>query len=106
MPIVILLYIMYNIFYHRRVFIVTGRTELELPDTRKRMGNKASYVDVYPFIWNEFKKHGYVTGKYNILSFRFYILSLTRTSIYIVRTPFAFRPVILAPEPYSLCVQS
>lgn len=55
---------MYNIFYYRRVLIVTGRTELELPDTRKRMGNKASYVDVYPFIWNEFKKHGYVTGKY------------------------------------------
>lgn len=53
-------------FYHRRVLIVTGRTELELPDTRKRMGNKASYVDVYPFIWNEFKKHGYVTGEYNI----------------------------------------
>ncbi|XP_025413865.1 uncharacterized protein LOC112685993 isoform X2 [Sipha flava] len=42
--------------------ILTGRTELELPDTRKRMGNKASYVDVYPFIWNEFQKHGYVTG--------------------------------------------
>ncbi|XP_060838613.1 uncharacterized protein LOC132920325 isoform X2 [Rhopalosiphum padi] len=42
--------------------ILTGRTELELPDTRKRMGNKASYVNVYPFIWNEFKKHGYVTG--------------------------------------------
>lgn len=42
---------------------VAGRTELELPDTRKRMGNQASYVDVYPFIWNEFKKHGYVTGK-------------------------------------------
>lgn len=45
------------------VFIIIGRTELELPDTRKRMGNKASHVDVYPFIWNEFKKHGYVTGK-------------------------------------------
>ncbi|XP_025201411.1 uncharacterized protein LOC112598955 [Melanaphis sacchari] len=42
--------------------ILTGRTELELPDTRKRMGSKASYVDVYPFIWNEFKKYGYVTG--------------------------------------------
>lgn len=45
------------------IFIVTGRTELELPDTRKRMRNRASYVDIYPFIWNEFKKHGYVTGK-------------------------------------------
>ncbi|XP_050419630.1 uncharacterized protein LOC126832759 isoform X2 [Adelges cooleyi] len=42
--------------------ILTGRTELELPDTRKRMGNKASYVDVYPFIWKLFKKYGYVTG--------------------------------------------
>ncbi|VVC43462.1 Hypothetical protein CINCED_3A003648 [Cinara cedri] len=42
--------------------ILTGRTELELPDTRKRMGSKASTVDVYPFIWHEFKKHGYVTG--------------------------------------------
>lgn len=46
--------------------IVIGRTELELPDTRKRMGNKASYVDVYPFIWKEFMKYGYVTGKRNI----------------------------------------
>lgn len=65
--------------------ILTGRTELgkvlngtriiviklirvfcllltELPDTRKRMGKDAQYVNVYPFIWNDFQRNGYVTG--------------------------------------------
>lgn len=42
--------------------LLTGRTELELPDTRRRMGNKATYVDVYPFIWNDYSNHGYVTA--------------------------------------------
>ncbi|XP_072152981.1 uncharacterized protein [Bemisia tabaci] len=41
--------------------ILTGKTELQLPDTRKRMGSKASHVDVYPFIWKDFQKNGYVT---------------------------------------------
>lgn len=26
------------------------------------MGSKAGYVDIYPMIWNEYKKNGYVTG--------------------------------------------
>lgn len=42
--------------------ILTGKIELELPDTRKRMGHKASYVDVYPMIWNKYKENGYITG--------------------------------------------
>lgn len=42
--------------------ILTGKIELELPDTRKRMGQKANYVDVYPIIWNQYKKNGYITG--------------------------------------------
>ncbi|XP_076238504.1 uncharacterized protein LOC143181785 [Calliopsis andreniformis] len=42
--------------------ILTGKIELELPDTRKRMGLKANYVNVYPMIWNEYKKNGYITG--------------------------------------------
>lgn len=41
--------------------ILTGKTELELPETRKRMGNKAQFVNVYPFVWNDFSKNGYVT---------------------------------------------
>lgn len=41
--------------------ILTGKTELELPDTRKRKLN-STYVDVYPFVWKDFKKNGYVTG--------------------------------------------
>uniref|UniRef100_A0A8D8S884 DUF229 domain containing protein n=2 Tax=Cacopsylla melanoneura TaxID=428564 RepID=A0A8D8S884_9HEMI len=41
--------------------ILTGYTELELPDTRRRMGSKAAFCDVYPFIWKEFEKAGYVT---------------------------------------------
>lgn len=42
--------------------ILTGKIELELPDTRKRMGLKANYVNVYPMIWNQYKKNGYITG--------------------------------------------
>ncbi|XP_026672078.1 uncharacterized protein LOC108628160 isoform X1 [Ceratina calcarata] len=42
--------------------ILTGKIELELPDTRKRMGSKANYVNVYPMIWNEYKKKSYITG--------------------------------------------
>lgn len=42
--------------------ILTGKIELELPETRKRMGNKADYVNVYPMIWNKYKEHGYITG--------------------------------------------
>ncbi|XP_069676617.1 uncharacterized protein [Periplaneta americana] len=42
--------------------ILTGKTELELPETRKRMGDKASYVNIYPFVWKDFQENGYVTG--------------------------------------------
>ncbi|XP_076395907.1 uncharacterized protein LOC100877796 [Megachile rotundata] len=42
--------------------ILTGKIELELPDTRKRMGAKANYVNVYPMIWNQYKQNGYITG--------------------------------------------
>lgn len=42
--------------------ILTGKIELELPDTRKRMGLKAKYVNVYPMIWNQYKENGYITG--------------------------------------------
>ncbi|KAK0087881.1 hypothetical protein PV325_013870 [Microctonus aethiopoides] len=42
--------------------ILTGKIELELPETRKRMGAKANYVDVYPMIWKKFKDSGYITG--------------------------------------------
>ncbi|XP_015126195.1 uncharacterized protein LOC107047849 [Diachasma alloeum] len=42
--------------------ILTGKIELELPETRKRMGPKANHVDVYPLIWKEYKNNGYITG--------------------------------------------
>lgn len=42
--------------------ILTGKIELELPETRKRMGAKADFVDVYPMIWNRYKESGYITG--------------------------------------------
>lgn len=48
--------------------ILTGRTELELPETRKRMGEKASFVNVYPFVWKDYQANGYVTGDYNIIN--------------------------------------
>ncbi|MCL4129800.1 UNVERIFIED_CONTAM: hypothetical protein GTU68_007422, partial [Idotea baltica] len=41
--------------------ILTGKTELELPETRKRMGKEAQFVNVFPFIWNDFRNNGYVT---------------------------------------------
>ncbi|CAH0556728.1 unnamed protein product [Brassicogethes aeneus] len=41
--------------------ILTGKTELELPDTRKRMKN-SEFVNSYPFVWNDYKDAGYVTG--------------------------------------------
>lgn len=41
--------------------ILTGQTELELPNTKKRMKD-SQFVNVYPFVWNDFKKAGYVTG--------------------------------------------
>ncbi|XP_015587681.1 uncharacterized protein LOC107264194 isoform X2 [Cephus cinctus] len=42
--------------------ILTGKVEIELPDTRKRMGVLANFVNVYPFIWNKYKESGYITG--------------------------------------------
>lgn len=41
--------------------ILTGKTELELPDTRKRFSH-TDFVNVYPFIWKDFKQVGYATA--------------------------------------------
>lgn len=41
--------------------ILTGFTEPELPETRKRIDN-ANYVNVYPFAWKNFSQNGYVTA--------------------------------------------
>ncbi|GFQ81484.1 uncharacterized protein TNCT_13011 [Trichonephila clavata] len=41
--------------------ILTGSTEAELPETRKRMQN-AQFVDVYPFAWKNFSASGYITA--------------------------------------------
>lgn len=41
--------------------ILTGKTELELPDVRKRFAHSHP-VDVYPFIWNDYQQNGYVTA--------------------------------------------
>jgi len=30
------------------------------------MGDKASFVNVYPFIWKEYQENGYVTGDLHI----------------------------------------
>ncbi|TKR60590.1 hypothetical protein L596_027817 [Steinernema carpocapsae] len=40
--------------------ILTAKTELELPPTRKTH-KSPTFVDVYPFIWNNFSDAGYVT---------------------------------------------
>lgn len=41
--------------------ILTGFTERELPETRKRFP-EAQHVNVYPFIWKNFSELGYVTA--------------------------------------------
>lgn len=41
--------------------ILTAQTEEELPLTRKRYP-EANFVDIYPFIWNNFSDAGYITG--------------------------------------------
>ncbi|VDO97886.1 unnamed protein product [Soboliphyme baturini] len=40
--------------------LLTGSTQTELPETHPGHEN-ATYVDVYPFIWNDFKDIGYIT---------------------------------------------
>ncbi|XP_037094607.1 uncharacterized protein LOC119114692 [Pollicipes pollicipes] len=41
--------------------ILTGQTEPELPETRKRFSS-ADFVNVYPFIWKKFADDGFVTA--------------------------------------------
>lgn len=41
--------------------ILTGHTELELPETRKRMSDSVT-CDAYPMIWKEYEAAGYVTA--------------------------------------------
>lgn len=41
--------------------LLTGYTELELPETRKRI-SASGFVNAYPFIFNEYAHHGYVTA--------------------------------------------
>ena len=41
--------------------LLTGFTELELPETRRRMSGSTS-VNIYPMIWKSYKEQGYVTA--------------------------------------------
>lgn len=56
--------------------ILTGFTELELPDTRKNLFFGKERVDVYPMIWNDYRKFGFVTSfnedtpSYGIFTYR------------------------------------
>jgi hypothetical protein len=54
----------FTLFVLLKLQIFIGKTELELPETRKRMGDKASYVNIYPFVWNKYKEAGYITGMF------------------------------------------
>uniref|UniRef100_A0A0K0DV12 Sulfatase N-terminal domain-containing protein n=1 Tax=Strongyloides stercoralis TaxID=6248 RepID=A0A0K0DV12_STRER len=42
--------------------ILTGKTEIELPNTRKSEANSVYVDEAYDFIWNSFAKHNYVTA--------------------------------------------
>lgn len=46
---------------HALIPILTGFTELELPEVGKRQRN-SEYVNVYPMVWNDYQKNGYVTA--------------------------------------------
>lgn len=41
--------------------LLTGFTELELPETRKRISN-SDFVNAYPFIFEKYAQYGYVTA--------------------------------------------
>ncbi|UJR27753.1 hypothetical protein I4U23_009026 [Adineta vaga] len=41
--------------------MLTGFKETELPTTLRRYRN-SSFVDIYPFVWNHYHQHDYVTG--------------------------------------------
>ncbi|KAF2369009.1 Protein of unknown function DUF229 [Trinorchestia longiramus] len=41
--------------------MLTGRTELELPETRRRVGSSAQKCDVYPLVWKDFQRAGFMT---------------------------------------------
>lgn len=41
--------------------LLTGYTELELPETRKRI-SESVFVNTYPFIFYEYAQHGYVSA--------------------------------------------
>lgn len=41
--------------------LLTGYTELELPETRKRIQN-SDFVNAYPFIFEKYAQHGYATA--------------------------------------------
>ncbi|GJQ86031.1 hypothetical protein Trydic_g14975, partial [Trypoxylus dichotomus] len=75
--------------------ILTGRTELELPDVRKRFTNTQT-VDVYPFIWKDFQENGYVTG---------FLEDLPYTGIYQYRLKgFSNPPTDHYMRPYYLAI--
>lgn len=40
--------------------ILTGKTQFEQPDTQKGVKD-ANFVDIYPLIWKEYEKQGYIT---------------------------------------------
>lgn len=41
--------------------LLTGHTELELPEARRRMANSRS-VTAFPFVWRAYERRGYVTA--------------------------------------------
>lgn len=42
--------------------LLTGYTELELPETRWRFDDSLHVDEVYPLIWKDFEKQGYITS--------------------------------------------
>lgn len=49
------------LFFPYILQLLTGHTELELPETRKRIA-ESGFVNSYPLIFYEYANHGYVTA--------------------------------------------
>ncbi|CAF1487176.1 unnamed protein product, partial [Rotaria magnacalcarata] len=91
--------------------MLTGFKETELPSTLYRDRN-ASFVNIYPFVWNQYRQQGYVTGyaedrlEYGIWTFRLKGFNETPTDHYL--SPFYRMETTkaLLHKPNSHCIRN
>lgn len=97
--------------------LLTGYTELELPETRKRISD-SGFVNIYPFIFYEYAQYGYVSAfnedlpDYGTFSYRLNgILIYENENVYLMKLMFFFRtgfqeqPTTHFMRPFYLALQ-